>query len=95
MLDTVNKRELAEKLAEKFDLTKKAANEEIQFLFDEISELLIDGKTVDISGFGKFTIKEKAEHTGLNPKTLETITIPAKKSITFKPAKNLKDKVNG
>ncbi len=94
MNNTLNKKDLAERLAEKFDLTKKAAGEQIQFLLDEVSAELKDGNNVDLSGFGKFVVKTKEAHEGINPATMEKITIAAKKSVGFKAAKALKDKVN-
>ena len=51
------------------------------------------GNTVDLSGFGKFVVKEKAAHEGINPATMEKITIAAKKAVAFKPAKALKENV--
>ena len=93
MNNTLNKKDLAERLAEKFDLTKKAAGEQIQFLLDEVSAELKDGNNVDLSGFGKFVVKTKAAHEGINPATMEKITIAAKKAVAFKPAKALKENV--
>ncbi len=94
MAEVLNKKDLAEKLADEFELTKKAAGEQLQFLLDTVSAELEKGNTVDLSGFGKFVVKEKAAHEGINPATLEKIEIAAKKSVAFRPAKSLKDKVN-
>ena len=91
MAEVLNKKELAEKLADEFELTKKAAGEEVQFLLDVIAKELEKGNTVDLSGFGKFVVKEKASHEGINPATMEKITIAAKKAVAFKPAKALKE----
>ena len=91
MAEVLNKKELAEKLADEFELTKKAAGEEVQFLLDVIAKELEKGNTVDLSGFGKFVVKEKTSHEGINPATMEKITIAAKKAVAFKPAKALKE----
>ncbi|MBQ9037633.1 MAG: HU family DNA-binding protein [Erysipelotrichaceae bacterium] len=93
MAEVLNKKELAEKLADEFELTKKAAGEQIQFLLDVVASELEKGNTVDLSGFGKFVVKEKAAHEGINPATMEKITIAAKKAVAFKPAKALKENV--
>ena len=93
MTKVLNKKELAEKLADEFELTKKAAGEQIQFLLDVVTSELEKGNTVDLSGFGKFVVKEKAAHEGINPATMEKITIAAKKAVAFKPAKALKENV--
>ena len=62
MKKSLNKKELAELLAEEFDITKKAALEEVQFLLDEITAQLVKGNSVDLSGFGKFSVKESITH---------------------------------
>ena len=93
MAEVLNKKELAEKLADEFELTKKAAGEQIQFLLDVVTSELEKGNTVDLSGFGKFVVKEKAAHEGINPATMEKITIAATKAVAFKPAKALKENV--
>ena len=94
MKKSLNKKELADLLAEEFDITKKAALEEVQFLLDEITAQLVKGNSVDLSGFGKFSVKERKGHDGINPATLEKITVDAKKAVSFKAAKGLKEKVN-
>lgn len=90
----VNKKALVELLvAEKPELTKKAAGEVIDFIFDEIAKAVKKDQKVDISGFGKFVLKSKKARTGINPATKETIKIPASKAPGFKPAKAFKELV--
>lgn len=93
MAEAFNKKDLAEKLADEFELTKKKAGEEVQFLLDTVLEELEKGNSVDLSGFGKFVVKVKAAHEGINPATKTKINIAAKKAVAFKPAKALKEKV--
>ncbi|MEA5026416.1 MAG: HU family DNA-binding protein [Erysipelotrichaceae bacterium] len=93
MSKVVNKKALAEELATKCDMTKKAAMEVVDILLDEIICTLKDGGKVDLSGFGKFETKVRAARTGINPKTKETIKIAASKVPSFKAAKALKDAV--
>ena len=90
----VNKKTLAELLvAAKPELTKKAAGEVIDMIFDEIAKDVKDGKKIDISGFGKFVLKERKARTGINPATKETIQIPASRVPGFRPAKAFKELV--
>ena len=90
----VNKKSLVELLvAEKPELTKKAAGEVIDLIFEEIMNDVKKGKKVDISGFGKFVLKVRKARTGINPATKETIKIPASKVPGFKPAKAFKELV--
>ena len=93
MAESINKKALAEALAERFEITKKAAGEYVDALFEEISNELENGNKVEVSGFGRFLVKERAARTGYNPKTKEPIAVLASKAVSFKPAKALKDAV--
>lgn len=92
-METVNKKSIAETLAEKHDMTKKEAAAVVDTVFDTIAESLKDGAKVDITGFGKFEVKTRAARTGINPQTKEQIQIPATKVPGFKASKGLKDLV--
>ncbi|MBR5341838.1 MAG: HU family DNA-binding protein [Erysipelotrichaceae bacterium] len=87
------KKDLAEKLVEKYGYTKKEANEVVTTIFDVITENLVKEDITDISGFGKFVVKTRKSRTGINPATKEQITIAASKAPAFKAAKALKDSI--
>lgn len=89
----LTKKDLAEGLAEKEGLTKKAAAEIVNYVFDEAAETLKKGGSVDISGFGKFSVKKRAARTGINPQTKEKIEIKSAIVPAFKASKTLKDLV--
>jgi DNA-binding protein HU-beta len=89
----LTKKILADEIAEKQGLTKKAAAELVNYVFDEAAKTLKKGGVVNINGFGKFSIKKRAARTGINPRTKETIKIKATKVPTFKASKTLKDLV--
>ncbi len=93
-MTTLNKKLLAEAIVEKLGVTKKDATTAVETVFEEIATALVNEQKVDISGFGKFEISERAERQGINPATKEKITIAASKSPKFKAAKALKDAVN-
>lgn len=93
MAESMNKKALAEVLAERLGLTKKASTEFVEALFEEVTNVLVNDGKVDISGFGRFTVKERAARTGYNPQTREAISVPASKAPAFKPAKALKEAV--
>ena len=84
MSNVINKKDLAEKLAEEFGCSKKDATAYVQFVFDTVA---------DTFKFGKFSISERAARTGINPATKEKIEIAASKSVKFKASKALKDAV--
>ena len=87
------RKDLAEKLAEEFGCSKKDATAYVQFVFDTVADTLKNDGTVDVFGFGKFSISERAARTGINPATKEKIEIAASKSVKFKASKSLKDAV--
>ncbi len=93
MQENVNKKSLADAIAEAYDLTKKDALGIVDLVFDEITSALTAGNKADIAGFGKFEIKARAERMGINPATKEQITIKASKAPGFKAAKALKEAV--
>ncbi|AMC93345.1 diphthine synthase [Erysipelothrix larvae] len=90
---TLNKKALAESLSAKLDITKKDAAEFIEAFLEEVKSTLESKDTVDLAGFGKFVVKERAARDGFNPATNEKIRIEASYGISFKPAKALKESV--
>lgn len=92
-MEILNKKEIAELVADKHNLTKKEASEIIDLIFETMTETLKNGNRVDISGFGKFEVKTRAARTGINPQTKEQIEIPESKVPAFKASKNLKENV--
>ena len=89
----ITKKDLAEKLVDKYGYTKKEANEVVATVFEEIAAKLAEGVTTDISGFGKFVVKTRKERYGINPATNERIVIEASKAPAFRAAKALKESV--
>ena len=89
----MNKTELVAAVAAKAELSKKDAEAAVAAVFDSVKDALADGDKVALVGFGTFSIKERAARTGLNPRTKETIEIPAAKVPTFKAVSALKDAV--
>ena len=89
----MNKAELITKIAENSGLSKKDSEKALSATIDAVTEALSDGDKVQLVGFGIFEVKERAARTGRNPKTRETIHIPASRSPQFKAGKALKDAV--
>ena len=87
----MNKTELIAAVAEKAELSKKDAEAAVSATVDAITEALKQGEKVQLVGFGSFEVKSRAARTGRNPKTMETIQIPASKAPVFKAGKALKD----
>ena len=89
----MNKTELIAAVAAHTGLTKKDAEKAVVTTFDLISAQLVNGEKVQVAGFGCFEVKAREARVGRNPRTNEAIEIPASKSATFKPSKNLTEAV--
>ena len=90
----MNKTELVTLVAQNAGMTKKDAERCLNAAFDAITASLRAGDKVQLSGFGIFEVKDREARVGRNPRTKETIEIPATRTPTFKPSKALKDSVS-
>lgn len=90
----MKKSELIDSVAGKAGLTKADAERAINAFTDSVTESLKGGGSIQLKGFGTFSVSERAARTGINPSTKEPIQIPAKKVAKFKPGKDLADAVN-
>lgn len=90
----MQKPELIRAVAENAGLTQKAAEAAINGLIAVVGEELSSGEKVQLHGLGTFSVSQRQEREGINPRTGEKITIAASKSVSFKSAKALKDQVN-
>jgi integration host factor subunit beta len=90
----MNKSELVERLAERAKITKKRAEQVVNLVFDQMTQALKRGERIEIRGFGSFTSKSYDAYTGRNPRTGETIHVPAKRLPFFKVGKELKERVD-
>ena len=91
--ETLGIPELSASLAEAHDLTKARAKAILDSLRDEIVQALLAGKRVNLFGLGTYEVRATKEKMGRNPKTGESIKIPAGRKVVFKAAKGLKDQL--
>ena len=89
----MTKADLIESVAAKLDLPKGQAERAVNLVFEDIVKGLRNGDKINISGFGTFAVSERKARTGRNPKTGESIEIPASKSAKLKAGKSLKDEL--
>ncbi len=90
----MNKEDLIEALTSSAGLTKADAGRVVDSVIDTITKALSKGEEVRLAGFGAFVVTKRAASTGRNPRTGETIQIPASKNPKFRAAKALKDALN-
>lgn len=89
----MNKGELVEAIAQKADVSKKEADAVLTAIVDSIVEAVSSGDKVTLVGFGSFEPRERQAREGRNPKTGETMQIPATRVPAFSAGKQFKDKV--
>ena len=89
----MNKTELIAAVAEKTDLSKKDADAAVSAVLGAITDALKAGDKIQLVGFGTFEVRNRAAKQGRNPRTGESMTVPASKVPAFKAGKALKDAV--
>lgn len=89
----MNKQDLVAKVQEVLGGTKVDAEKAVDTVFDNITNKLKSGGEVSVAGFGIFVAKQRAARTARNPRTGESLQVPAMRVPKFKPAKALKEAV--
>lgn len=90
----MTKADLVERVAHEADMTKKDAEQLVEIIFDTIISTLNKGEKIELRGFGSFRLRSRNSRKGRNPKTGESVDIPAKRVAYFKPGKELKEVIN-
>lgn len=90
----MTKADLAEKIRMTTGFTKMESADMLETIFSIIKTTLESGEKLKISGFGNFEVKQKANRRGRNPQTGESITIEARRVLSFKPSIVLRSAVN-
>ena len=91
----MNKSELIEMVAERARITKKRAEDVVNFIFDSMVNAMVRGDRIEIRGIGSFVVKEYGSYTGRNPRTGQSIQVTPKRLPFFKVGKELKERVDG
>ncbi len=91
--NTMNKTELIAAMAEASGLSKKDCDAALAAFITTVETALKSGEKVQLIGFGSFEVKERAARTGRNPRTKETVEIPASKAPVFKAGQAFKDAI--
>lgn len=89
----MNRIELIAAMAEKSGLSKTDSEKALKAYMEAVKDVLANGDSVQLVGFGTFEVAHRAERSGRNPRTGETTVIPASKTPKFKAGKALKDAV--
>ncbi len=89
----MTKADIVERIYKEAGFTKKEAADLVDLVFNTIKDTLARGEKVKISGFGNFSIRDKAKRVGRNPQTGEAMEISARRVLTFKPSQVLKEDI--
>lgn len=89
----MTKAEFIDAIAANGDYSKKDAEKALKTVINTITDSLVKGEKISLVGFGTFEVKDRAAKTAINPRTGETVNVPAKKVPTFKAGKGLKDTI--
>jgi integration host factor subunit beta len=76
------------------DLRPEEVEQVVDIFFDEITERLAEGGRVELRGFGTFSTRGRDARTGRNPRTGESVSVPAKRVPYFKPGKEIRERLN-
>ena len=90
----MTKADLVEEVSKVTELTRKDAEVIVDTLFESVIRALRVGDKLEVRGFGSFRVRQRNSRVGRNPKTGETVEVPAKRVPYFKPSKELKDLIN-
>lgn len=92
---SIAKSELIAKLAEKYpQLAARDAELAVRTLLDAMTRTLVEGRRIEIRGFGSFALSTRPPRTGRNPKSGEVVSVPEKRVPHFKPGKELRQRVD-
>ena len=91
---TITRADLAEAVYQEVGLSRNESAQLLETVLDEISTALIKDEVVKISSFGSFSVRQKGQRIGRNPKTGEEVPILPRKVLVFRPSQVLKSRIN-
>lgn len=89
----MTKKEIVKAISEEIGLTQLKTKEIVQKTFDAIVETLVRDGRIELRNFGVFEVKQRAPRKARNPRTGDKVFVPAKNVVTFKPGKEMEEKV--
>jgi nucleoid DNA-binding protein len=90
----MTRKEIARKIAERLGISQLVALEAVQMVFDGIVETLVDEGRIELRNFGVFAVKRRRARPARNPRTGEQVSVPERSVVTFKPGREIKERVN-
>ncbi|MCK5778437.1 MAG: integration host factor subunit alpha [Rhodospirillales bacterium] len=91
---TVTRADLGEAVYQEIGLSRNESADLLESVLEYMAEALVNGETVKVSSFGSFSVREKGQRIGRNPKTGEEVPILPRKVLVFRPSQVLKSRIN-
>lgn len=91
---TVTRAHLSEAVYQEVGLSRNESADLVESVLDEMIEALAQGEMVKISSFGSFSVRQKGQRVGRNPKTGEEVPILPRRVLVFRPSHVLKNRIN-
>src|SRR5262245_40303941 len=91
--EPVTKKEIVKQISDKLGLTQLKTKEIVQHTFDAIVETLLEDGRIELRNFGVFEVKQRKARKARNPRTGEKVDVPPKNVVTFKPGKEMEERV--
>ncbi len=89
----MTKKEIVKTISEEIGLTQLKTKEIVQKTFDAIVDTLVEDRRIELRNFGVFEVKQRAARKARNPRTGEKVFVPEKFVVTFKPGKEMEERV--
>lgn len=94
MTTNVTRKELALTIADRLQISQRSAAEIVDKVFSVMKETMVAGESVKLVQFGTLTVREKSPRRGRNPRTGESMTITKRQMVSFRPSKQLQERLN-
>ena len=94
MTTNVTRKELALTIADRLQFSQRSAAEIVDKVFSVMKETMVAGESVKLVQFGTLTVREKSPRRGRNPRTGESMTITKRQMVSFRPSKQLRERLN-
>ncbi|HBI14178.1 MAG TPA: integration host factor subunit alpha [Desulfobulbaceae bacterium] len=94
MSSNVTRKELAVAVNEQLGVSQRNSSDIVDTVFAVLKDSLVGGESVKLVQFGTLTVRDKSPRRGRNPRTGESMTITKRKMISFRPSKQLRDRLN-
>ncbi len=91
---TVTRADLTEAVYQEVGLSRNESAQPVESVLEEVASTLAQGEAVKVSSFGTFSVRDKAQRIGRNPKTGEEVPIPPRRVVLFRASHMLKDRIN-